>query len=241
VAYESYHDPALSDQGYCTTCHPGFTGGRSDTLHALHTGGSDPVTNNCDLCHTTVNRDNPLIMWSADGLGCTGCHGRDYGETIEADYRGFSISGLPKASGYGLRRHHKNSGITVCLDCHADGDSFPEHAPLPPYYSKPEVSLGGAALDPCTNEDSENDTGTLGRDNDGDLLYDGDDPDCVGYTVQYEHFALFVARWLETPCGPANIYCGGADIDRLGDVDGIDLARFGASWLGDRPDDWLLP
>ena len=55
-AFESYHDPNTNDTGYCTTCHPGFAGGRSDTLHALHTGGTSAlgtITSNCDLCHTT--------------------------------------------------------------------------------------------------------------------------------------------------------------------------------------------
>ena len=75
-AFESYHDPLQDDQGYCSFCHTGFTGGRSDTLHSLHTEGSDPVTTNCDLCHTGSGRDNPLTMWSKDDhLGCAGCHG----------------------------------------------------------------------------------------------------------------------------------------------------------------------
>ena len=39
-AYESYHDPSLDDAGYCSTCHPGFKAGPSDSLHALHTGGN---------------------------------------------------------------------------------------------------------------------------------------------------------------------------------------------------------
>lgn len=188
--YESYHDPEQDDDGYCARCHPGFGGGRSDALHALHTGGSDPVTTNCGLCHTGSGRGNPLIMWSTgdndDGLGCTGCHGRDYGETIASDYRGFTITGLQKNSGRGLRRHHRVSGITVCLDCHDDTITpYPENVINPGlgntvhYYFRDDVNLGGAAVDPCANEDSGNDTDSKGLDNDGDDLYDANDPDCV--------------------------------------------------------------
>ncbi len=178
-AYESYHDPNLDDQGYCSACHPGFTGGRSDVTHALHTGGTDPVTTTCDLCHTGSGRDNPLTMWSTgNNLGCVGCHGRDYGETIQANYRTFTIAGLPKSSGYGLRRHHANAGIGVCADCHADVTPLPENV-SPEYYARTDVSLGGAPVDPCSNEDTANDADALGLDNDGDLLYEGADPDCA--------------------------------------------------------------
>jgi hypothetical protein len=202
-AYESYHDPGSNDTGYCATCHPGFGGGRSDALHALHTGGSDSVTGECDLCHTGSGRDNPLTMWSTSdgqggqGLGCAACHGRDYGDLIEQDYRGFSITGLPKNSAYGLRLHHQINGITICGSCHLDGPGNPpvaddgvpepENVLYPPdvdpqlvhYYDNlADVSLGGAGVDMCLNEDSENDADAVGLDNDGDNLYDTNDPDC---------------------------------------------------------------
>jgi PKD repeat protein len=181
-AFESYHDPNQNDTGYCSDCHPGFAGGRSDVTHALHTGGSDPVTTNCDLCHTGSGRDNPLTMWSTgdadDGQGCAGCHGRDYGETVGADYRGFPITGLPKSSGYGLRRHHANNGITQCESCHGVVAIEPENV-SPAYYARADVSLGGSPMNPCTNEDTANDADALGLDNDGDLLYDADDADCL--------------------------------------------------------------
>ncbi len=200
IAYESYHDPNLNDQGYCSTCHPGFAGGRSDVTHDLHTGGNDPVTVECNLCHTGSGRDNPFTMWSTgdngDGLGCAGCHGRDYGQTIEQDYRGFTLVGLPKNSGWGLRAHHAAAGIDVCATCHLDGATNPPTAddgtPLPEdvidptpatapihYYLRSDVSLGGNPVDPCTNEDTANDADTEGLDNDGDDLYDTADPDCA--------------------------------------------------------------
>ena len=63
AAFESYHAPAKNDEGYCSMCHPGFKGGRSDTLHSLHTGGSDPITTNCDLCHTGSGRDKARCVF----------------------------------------------------------------------------------------------------------------------------------------------------------------------------------
>jgi hypothetical protein len=183
-AWERYHDPNQNDKGYCADCHPGFTGGTSDTLHALHTKGTDPVTTNCNLCHTNSGRDNPLIMWSEgdnnDGLGCTGCHGRDYGEKIAANYGGFPTNGLAKASGYGLRKHHLNKGITDCLACHPDvNQSFIKLEYVnPPYYVRSDVMLGGEPVYAADNEDSANDSNAFGLDNDGDLLYDANDPDC---------------------------------------------------------------
>lgn len=183
--YESYHDPTMNDAGYCATCHPGFGGGRNDTLHVLHTGGSDPVTQNCNLCHTGSGRDNPLTLWSTgdngDGRGCAGCHARDYGETIGADYGGFPITGLPKSSGYGLQKNHISRGITVCLDCHteqAQGDILTEDV-QPVFYARGDVSLNSMSVHSCTNEDTGNDADNLGLDNDGDLLTDSADPDCA--------------------------------------------------------------
>ena len=184
-AYESYHDPALNDEGYCVTCHPGFTGGRSDVLHQLHVSG-DGVTTNCNLCHTGSGRDNPLTMWSfgdaLNGLGCAGCHGRNYGETISQDYQGLPTAGDPKASGYGLRRHHALHDVTICATCHTPdvppgGEIFPESENAP-YYGRTDVSLGGQPMDTCTNEDTANDADTIGLDNDGDDLYELADPDC---------------------------------------------------------------
>ncbi len=173
AAYESYHDPNQNDVGYCTTCHPGFAGGRSDVTHALHTGGTSSlgtITTNCNLCHTGSGRDNPFTMWATgdadNGLGCAGCHGRDYGETIGADYRGFPIAGLPKASAYGLRNRHNGAGITECVACHGTVPVQAENV-APPYYGRADV-LGGAG-DPCADN----------LDNDGDGFRDGEDSDCA--------------------------------------------------------------
>jgi len=190
VGYESYHSPEVQDEGYCADCHDGFLG--RGPLHDLHVANPDGITSTCDLCHTGSGRDNPLTMWSAgdsgDGLGCTGCHGRDYGDVVLADYRGFTIKDRKKQSGYGLRLHHKNSGVTECSLCHFNENEkvpHPENVINPGlgntvhYYFRDDVSLGGGAVDPGSNEDSANDTNGLGLDNDGDGLYDMNDPDCV--------------------------------------------------------------
>ncbi len=192
-AYESYHDPNTPGAGYCAQCHPGFVGGTGSSLHALHTGGSDPMTGSCSLCHTGTTRDNPFTMWSQNNqLGCMGCHGLDYGETIRSNYRGFAITGLHKNSGYGLRRHHARAGVAVCATCHTNdmnvapyaenvintGLGFTTH-----YYNRTDVRLRGLPINPCNNEDTLNDADSRGLDNDGDGLYDAEDPDCTGAPV----------------------------------------------------------
>ena len=182
LTHESYHDPQLDDQGSCASCHPGFAGGPNSPLHALHTKGPDKMTSNCSLCHTGNGRDNPLLTWSDnDGLGCMGCHGRDYGETIWNDYADLPTAGKTKASGYGLRRLHVSAGVLYCSSCHlpfpAQGTIFPESV-SPPYYARDDVSLGDNPMAPCTNEDTLNDADGLGLDNDGDGLVDAEDPDC---------------------------------------------------------------
>ena len=58
--------------------------------------------------------------------------------------------------------------------------------------------------------------------------------------VEFGDFARFADHWLETPCGPGNDYCGGADLDKLGDVDFDDLSRFTDYWLDYCPYAWPL-
>lgn len=176
-AYDRYYN---GPNGNCAYCH----GDYYNSLHAFHISGSDPITNKCNLCHTGSGYGNPLIMWSAigggTGKGCTGCHGRDYGETISGNYGGFPTAGKPKASGYGLRKLHLNIGYTECLACHADvPQEFikPEYV-NPPYYSRSDVGVGGEPMYACDNEDTANDGNSRGLDNDGDLDYDADDSDC---------------------------------------------------------------
>ena len=60
-------------------------------------------------------------------------------------------------------------------------------------------------------------------------------PLCV---VNLEHFATFAAHWLEGPCDAGDNWCGGADLDKLGDVNVIDLEILASHWLNTCPFDW---
>jgi hypothetical protein len=118
-----------------------------------------------------------------------GCHGRDYGETVGANHRGFSIAGKSKNSGVGLRTHHAAKGICTCSGCHSgDPTPYPENVIDPGlgntthYYFRSDVGLGGSPVDPSNNEVSTNSYTRFsdpGLDNDGDDLYNMADPDSV--------------------------------------------------------------
>ena len=58
--------------------------------------------------------------------------------------------------------------------------------------------------------------------------------------VDFEHFARFAEYWLDAPCNAGNDWCGGADLDQLGDVDGTDLGLFVDEWLYWCPYNWPL-
>jgi len=62
-------------------------------------------------------------------------------------------------------------------------------------------------------------------------------PLCV---VDFRHFARFAEHWLDASCNAGNDWCGGADLDQLGDVDGTDLGLFVDEWLYYCPYDWPL-
>ena len=62
-------------------------------------------------------------------------------------------------------------------------------------------------------------------------------PLCI---VDFKHFARFAEWWLETDCNDLNNWCGGADLDYLGDVDSVDFGLFVEEWLYYCPYDWPL-
>ncbi len=173
----------MYDDGFgtgCVLCHVDFKGGPQQVLHAVHTNNFG-ITE-CNLCHPNGPGSKPVRTYTSGpggGLGCAGCHGRDYGEISPN-------SGQPKATGYGLRQVHANHGVTVCATCHQPGqlghpDPFPpilpENVP-PPYYGQPTNTL----TNPCASfqEDSGYDTNTVGLDNDGDGAADWPaDADCA--------------------------------------------------------------
>jgi hypothetical protein len=117
----------------------------------------------CDLCHTSGDGRNPFIG-SSDGtgnnpgLGCTGCH-------VE----------------FGLRAHHAVNSITQCAGCHPNDPTPTPENTIPAYYGTADTNVDM----PC-NPDPQaniNENWTIGDfegiDNDGDNLYDGNDPDCA--------------------------------------------------------------
>jgi hypothetical protein len=138
----------------CESCHPEFVGGVTNpeaTLHAAHLARD----NDCGNCHGAGDTWPVSLV---DGTGCVGCHGR-------FDDAGFDP--ISEGLGAGVRQHHFNAGQAVCVICHSiDGD--------PGIYTPVGESNGStpfyllSELDPCAD----------GLDNDGDLLDDGDDPDC---------------------------------------------------------------
>lgn len=62
-------------------------------------------------------------------------------------------------------------------------------------------------------------------------------PLCI---VDFQSFALFAEHWLEAGCDAGNNFCGGADLNHLGDVDLIDFGLFVDEWLYYCPYGWLL-
>ncbi|MFG0252764.1 MAG: hypothetical protein ACF8NJ_07830, partial [Phycisphaerales bacterium JB038] len=162
----------------CNNCHGGFFGPTSPkgtifpsgSKHTMHASGSYMDTS-CGYCHASNDNDDPWLDFASGvgdvpGYGCVGCHGRDYGGDLGV-------------SGVGLRQHHVVTGAPSCGGgCHAgDPAPLPENV-KPPYFGTPYTN----ADDPCNNPPDylENWSigDTLGLDNDGDNLFDTDDPDC---------------------------------------------------------------
>ncbi|MFC2173607.1 hypothetical protein ACFLU6_13395 [Acidobacteriota bacterium] len=141
------------------------------------------ATRGCRLCHSQdphlgahpvyTHRSDPALP-APSNFGCMGCHGRDYGVAYPGD-------GLPWSQGLGLKRKHINAGINSCLACHVtDLNPLPENI-LPPYYGRTAITQ----TDPCNTDGLEDflpdgAPDGFGLDNDGDGLYDANDPDCAG-------------------------------------------------------------
>jgi len=218
---------------YCNVCHGAFTDATSpggtvfpqDSKHQMHRS-SQFMNTDCNLCHTTGDQNNPFIAQSNGtannpGVGCTGCHGRDYGGTVGS-------------SGVGLRARHALHGITTCGFCHLeDPPPLPENV-LPIYYGTPDTNVGEA----CNESGLENwSIGDLvGLDNDGDGYYDGNDADCgvLGdincddlldpADVEAFVLALIDPEGHQTLYGECDILK--ADFDYNGEVNGSDAQGF---------------
>jgi hypothetical protein len=155
------------------------------------------LNNDCGTCHASgffpVILDNSAGGIGLQAISCMGSHGRkeDAGNDI--------ISG---GLGAGLRQHHNEAGITLCAGCHTDAtpaDYTPVGEDIPPvYYGTPDTDHPNKPTDPCNQSGNENFAGsTEGLDNDGDLLYDGNDPDCEACI----------------PTGVSEAICNGVDDD----------------------------
>src|SRR5262245_27163957 len=83
-AYRSYDNGSGSG---CVSCHPAYFDDPSNPtpFGSLHVGHLTKFgITSCGLCHQNpAGGDVPVLTyWSADGFGCAGCHGMDYGQTI---------------------------------------------------------------------------------------------------------------------------------------------------------------
>jgi len=115
----------------------------------------------CGNCHIQ-NGDATLMNDSRNGFGCLGCHGRVDDGAVR---------------GRGLRQHHRVTGASTCSGCHDSPEAPLPESVAPPYYGGPLTRVDDPCnSSPATLEDWSGDG--VGLDNDGDNLYDGNDPDC---------------------------------------------------------------
>ncbi|MHC4127356.1 MAG: hypothetical protein ACYSUA_04160 [Planctomycetota bacterium] len=222
--------------GYCTECHGHFFDHTSPAgtrfpyqgKHGMH---MNTMGTGCDLCHPRPGA-LPLMAYSVGtahnpGVGCTGCHGRDYGGAIGH-------------SGAGLRRHHYQNDVTICAGCHQDDPRpLPENV-MPTYYNTPDTRV----TDPCNQRTGPSAWGEhfsddldnhRGLDNDGDNQYDGNDAECGGCpwdcgdprdgAVGVTDFLALLSQWGETAT-TCDLGAGGVGVD-LGEFVEL-LSRWGS-------------
>ena len=185
-AYSTYSTDGST--GNCATCHGDFTsspytspgGGPiwGDSLHNVHR--NTMLNGDCNTCHGSGGRSPVVLDSSVGGTGlspisCVGCHGRN--EDVTPNDGAFGGAGPGR--GDGLRAHHAAAGVTSCAGCH-NADTVPvgENV-LPPYYGNSLTAHPNMPTNPCNQNGNENFAGgTEGLDNDGNDIYDGNDPAC---------------------------------------------------------------
>lgn len=213
-AYPSYDDPATPGvDDWCSGCHNDFKSVGS--LHQSHllnlqiTGSPGVIDTNCNVCHSSGGGSTPVMTFGSNlvqgnGLGCAGCHGQDYGETVLSATAPYNYQGLPKASGYGLRLVHASAGVTECATCHAPNPFTPlTEQDAPPYYTMGVSKLGNPCL--STQEDLSYDPDAKGLDNDGNGLRDyPDDPNCLLPTTTTTSTSTTTTT-LPASCAPAPV------------------------------------
>lgn len=183
----------------CLTCHGDFRLSPYTSLVDNQSWGNDMhdvhrntmLDSDCDACHSAAGRLPTYLGSSAGGTGlapisCAGCHGR------AQDGTGTGSVGYAA----GLRQRHWLANRTVagystrsCVNCHSDSNPANKtvvgEAVKPPYYANPGTFHSAMPTDPCNPAPTytENFKGTtIGLDNDGDGLFDMNDPNCAATT-----------------------------------------------------------
>jgi nitrous oxidase accessory protein NosD len=187
--YDDHSGPGGTSGVGCVTCHPRYYDDPSSptpfgplhTAHLVKFGIS-----RCGLCHMNpAGGDVPVHTYtSAEGFGCAGCHGQNYGEHVPTGL-GLTNEGAPKASAYGLRKALNDLFAAMdppqpapCAGCHFAGSPitgdpspapalFPETVP-PPYYNATYSNL----TDPCDSAQESWEGTPPGLDNDGNGFAD---------------------------------------------------------------------
>ena len=123
----------------------------------------------CAGCHTFGNSSSQFHQGHLNlGLpnSCQTCHVQTGDTPATARCGGCHVAP-------GLPLHHVNANAGVnCVSC-PPGTPAPENAAVPGYAGLT------VALDPCDGSEERFNSLTISLDNDGDLLYDGADPDCA--------------------------------------------------------------
>ena len=189
AAYERYSQD--DDATWCRECHGSFRSSGyvsladgqpwGSSLHDVHR--STMLSGDCNACHVGGSFSTVYLHQSSGGdgfepVGCVGCHG---------------VNPAPPSPntglwGAGLRAHHTNAGAGpdsngfFCVTCHANDPPPSPESTEPSYYFTPDPSHPAKPTDPCNPAPGfpEHFAGSvIGLDNDGDLLYDEADSDCV--------------------------------------------------------------
>lgn len=155
-------------------------------LHNIHR--YNMLNGDCSTCHYGAGSDEfPVLLNQSGGgngldpISCMGCHGVDPQDPTQ-----------PNGWGAGLRAHHTNAGVgpdangDTCVSCHVNDPAPKPEDTLPSYYLNPGNNHPEMPTDSCNPASAgypESFAGAdMGIDNDGDLVYDENDPDCTGPT-----------------------------------------------------------
>ena len=187
----------------CDNCHGDFNNGTYTSKTDATSWGTDLMSGHqgfigtsasyCAICHQPPSGTprSPVYIGLSAGItgyspvSCLGCHGR----LQDAKGAGACVVGSASTinpancgSGAGLRKHHASAGETVCAVCHTNDGVVLGESIQPAYYFTPDAAHPSKPVDACNaaaSPGNENKFGLAGLDNDGDLLYDGADPDCT--------------------------------------------------------------